>query len=341
MRPLRHLEPLQDGIRRFRKRRATTGLVLMYHRILPAGVDTWRLNVTPEHFAEHLQVLRATMRPTSLNALERGVRSGHVDERSVVVTFDDGYVNNLERGLPVLEAFDVPATVFVATGYTGSSREFWWDELEQLLVHEQALPSHLELRTSSFHRRWETGPGGAPGHDVSDRADKARPGSRVALFYDIWSALRPLPDPERREALAQISRSCGVAASLRPSYRAMTADEVVRLAGHPLMEIGAHTVTHPFLPELSQSAQLTELADSRTTLEQIVSRPVTSFSYPFGGWVPAMRPLVHEAGFTCATTGVEQTVWHRDHPLSVPRFMVEDWDGAEFERRLSEWCASH
>lgn len=339
MRPLRHLEPIKDGIRRFRKHGTATGLVLMYHRILPPGIDTWRLNVTPEHFAEHLQVLRATMRPSSLKALEAGIRNGQVDDRSVVVTFDDGYVNNLERGLPVLEAFDVPATVYVATGYTGGHREFWWDELEQRLVHEQALPPRLTVQTSSWRQEWETGT--ASGHDLSDRADKARPGSRVALFYDIWSALRSLEEGERREALAQIAQWCDRPAPVRPSYRAMTADEVATMAAHPLIEIGAHTVTHPFLPQLSASAQRTELRDSRMTLEQIVSGPVTSFSYPFGGWVPTMRSLVEDAGFTCATTGVEQTVWHGEHPLSVPRFMVEDWDGAEFERRLSAWRSQH
>lgn len=341
MRPLRHLEPFKDGLRRFRKRGAPTGLVLMYHRILPPGIDTWRLNVTPEHFAEHLQVLRSTMRPSSLRVLAAGIRSGSVDDRSVVITFDDGYVNNLERGLPVLEAFDVPATVFVATGYTGSRREFWWDELEQLLVHEKALPPRLTLQTSSWHREWETGTGAASGQDLSDRADKARPGSRVALFHDIWSALRALEENERQDALAQIVRWCGVPSSLRPSYRAMTADEVAAMAAHPLMEIGAHTVTHPYLPQLSPADQHTELVESRTALSQIVDSPVTSFSYPFGGWLPAIRPLVEDAGFTCATTGVERTAWRGDHPLSVPRFMVEDWDGAEFERRLSEWRRQH
>ena len=53
--------------------------------------------------------------------------------RSVVITFDDGYRDNLLVAKPILEEHGLPATVFVTTGYVGSNRDFWWDELESLL----------------------------------------------------------------------------------------------------------------------------------------------------------------------------------------------------------------
>lgn len=337
MRPLRHLEPIQHAIRRFRKRRATTGVVLMYHRILPPGVDAWRLNVSPRNFAEQLDVLRSKTRPVSLRSMAADVRSASVAARSVAVTFDDGYVNNLELGLPVLEKFDVPATVFVATGYTSSRREFWWDELEQLLVHERALPSRLTLAVGTWQREWELGSAADAGHDLSGTAPAAKPGSRLWAYHDIWLALRTLSDDARREALRQIGDWCGESATLRPSYRAMTPDEVASMAAHPLIEIGAHTVTHPWLTELPAPAQRQEILNSRGALETWLGAPVTSFSYPFGGWSPSMRTLLQKEGFEFATAVDEQTAWHRSHPFSIPRFMVEDWDGAEFERRLTHW----
>ena len=51
-----------------------------------------------------------------------------------MVTFDDGYADNLWNAKPLLERYDVPAAVFVTTGYAGQDREFWWDELETLLL---------------------------------------------------------------------------------------------------------------------------------------------------------------------------------------------------------------
>ena len=49
---------------------------------------------------------------------------------AVALTFDDGYVDNLVFGKPRLEAADLPATVFLATGYIDRFEPFWWDELQ-------------------------------------------------------------------------------------------------------------------------------------------------------------------------------------------------------------------
>ena len=341
MRPLRHLEPLQDAVRQFRKRRATTGVILMYHRVLPSGVDVWRLSVSPAHFSEQLAVLRSRAHPVALRSFVADIRSGRVGDRSVAVTFDDGYANNLELGVPALEAFDIPATVFVATGYTGGNREFWWDELEQLVVHGRALPARLELAVGAWRRQWDTGTAAEPGQDLSGTASSALPGTRLALYHDIWLALRTLPHATRRGALDQIGVWSRSATQARSTHRAMTADEVSTMAAHPLMEIGAHTVTHPHMTEVPASAQRSEVLESKARLEQIVNGPITSFSYPFGGWAPSMRPMVQTLGLESAATCVEQTVWRRSNPFSLPRFMVQDWDGAEFERRLSDWFSSH
>ena len=313
----------------------------MYHRVLPPGVDVWRLSVSPAHFAEQLDVLRSHARPVALRSLVADIRCGRVQDRSVALTFDDGYANNLELGVPALEAFDIPATVFVATGYTGGTREFWWDELEQLLVHGRVLPARLELVVGEWRHQWETGTAAEPGQDLSGIASSAVPGSRLALHHDIWLELRRLPHDTRREALAQVGAWARSATQARASHRAMTADEVSTMAAHPLMEIGAHTVTHPHMTEVPMSTQRNEVMESKARLEQMVNGPVKSFSYPFGGWAPPMRPMVQQLGLESAATCVEQTVWHRSNPFSLPRFMVQDWDGAEFERRLSDWFSSH
>jgi peptidoglycan/xylan/chitin deacetylase (PgdA/CDA1 family) len=104
-------------------------VILMYHRVDTTEVDPWRLAVHPDHFAEHLEVICAGFQPVSLERFARELATGRISPRSIVVTFDDGYRDNVINAQPLLEKHGVPATLFVATGYLDSGRDFWWEEL--------------------------------------------------------------------------------------------------------------------------------------------------------------------------------------------------------------------
>jgi len=108
-------------------------VILMYHRIANEAVDPWRLAVSPARFEEQLKVLRRTRHPLTLVDFVRRFKDGSLPAHAVALTFDDGYADNLLAAKPRLAAADVPATVFLATGYIDRPEEFWWDELARLL----------------------------------------------------------------------------------------------------------------------------------------------------------------------------------------------------------------
>ena len=91
-------------------------MILMYHRIAEPKLDAWGLCVTPSHFAEHLEVLADSARIVSLQELLEKYRGGGLAQRTAVLTFDDGYADNLHHAKSVLERYDAPATVFVTSG---------------------------------------------------------------------------------------------------------------------------------------------------------------------------------------------------------------------------------
>jgi peptidoglycan/xylan/chitin deacetylase (PgdA/CDA1 family) len=120
-------------LRRFRtrlwKRRGGTRqpVALLYHRVADLRADPHLLGISQKHFHDHLEVIRSDAKPRSLievvDALNRGC---DVDPATVVLTFDDGYADNLYNAKAGLEQHAIPATFFVTTAYVGSGREFRW-----------------------------------------------------------------------------------------------------------------------------------------------------------------------------------------------------------------------
>jgi peptidoglycan/xylan/chitin deacetylase (PgdA/CDA1 family) len=117
----------------------------------------------------------------------------------------------------------------------------------------------------------------------------------------------------------------------------MNLNELSDLAQSRLVEIGSHTVTHSALSALTPDRCRWELAESKRVLEDVVGRPVTAVSYPFGGVEDVgdlpIR-LAREAGFDVGCCSVEQTVTAGESAMWLPRLFVPNWNGEEFGRGL-------
>lgn len=317
----------------------------MYHRVAEVNSDPWSLGVTPRHFAEHLEVLRKLGRPVPLRRLSRALLDADFSDRPVALTFDDGYADNLHAAKPVLERHDVPATVFVASGYVGG-HEFWWDELERLLLRPGTLPKTLRLSIGGRYYDWELGYASHYGEDAYQRhrhwvaSSEDDPSPRHSLYRMLHRLLQPLPEDERRAALDELVDWSGAEAPSYPAHRPLSLPEVSDLEQGGLIEVGAHTVTHPLLSVTAMASQRDEIGESKTRLEEAVGHPVTSFAYPYGGYVAETVDLVREAGFERACSTFEDTVRRRADRFRLPRVEIQDWNGEEFARRLSRWLGA-
>jgi peptidoglycan/xylan/chitin deacetylase (PgdA/CDA1 family) len=318
------------------------GLILMYHRVAELDIDPWSLCVTPERFAEHLAVIQKIAHPISLQQLNLDRQQGTIPPRAVAISFDDGYADNLDRAKPLLEKYGIPATVFVSTGYLGAQREFWWDELDRILLKPGKLPPQLSLTIGDNLCEWELDTAtdysqSAYRQDRHCRAWEAQPGSRMFLYYSIWQALRNLAEIDRQPALAKIATWAKDDSSARANYLPLAVTELASLGSSDSIEIGAHTIWHPFLSAQPIGLQQAEIAQSKLALERILSQPVTSFSYPFGDRSAGTIELTKAAGFNYACSTQPDSVWQRSNCFDLPRFGVENWTGAEFAERLEMW----
>ncbi len=295
--------------------------ILLYHRVAKMESDPWSLCVTPEHFAEHLEVLRKCC----LIKLSQARSSGGIFDRAygrVAVTFDDGYADNIAQAAPLLERHGIPATLFIVTGYVGATREFWWDELEKIIFESDCLPP-TELIT--------------PDRNRSFALRLTRESARLPLYLSLYDFLQPLTHEVRLAMMDQLLQASRQTASVRPSHRMMTSDEIRKLAGNGLFEIGAHTTTHPKLSAQPIATQQDEVLGSKTWLEELIGKPVVSFAYPFGGsdhYTRSTVEVVRNSGFTYACTTAARRVEAADDPLELPRINMTDMSGEEFEKLL-------
>jgi peptidoglycan/xylan/chitin deacetylase (PgdA/CDA1 family) len=314
----------------------------MYHRVADLPADPQRLAVTPRHFAEHLEVVRSRYRPLRLAELAMALERGQVPRRAVVLTMDDGYADNLLVARPLLESHGLPATVFVASGYVGSGRRFWWDELERIVLRPGTLPSRLRLNGGGRSREYEVHrprytQGDYDRHRAWHVESAEDPTTRHRLYRTLYHDLYRASVEERDLALDELRACLEAPPETGSSDRPLMVDELVELARSPFVDIGAHGLTHAPLAQLPLAAQRHEIQDSRRQLEQIIGRPVTAFGYPHGDATAETVQLVRQAGFACAGASEAEPVTRWSERYRLPRMLVRDWDGGELARRLHGW----
>jgi peptidoglycan/xylan/chitin deacetylase (PgdA/CDA1 family) len=305
----------------------------MYHRVATLGSDRWGLSVRPENFAEQLQVLKERFTVLSAKELSSRLKAGNLPRRGIVLTFDDGYADNLLAAKPLLAASGLPATLFLASGAVDAEREFWWDELECLLDHEEALPDVLTLTIQGRNERFRRKPRGKTDCPVGCWIVENTEGD---LYVHLWRRLRSLAAAEQEMLLSGLASEIGIKRVARPDYRTLTRVEASELMRGGLFELGAHTVSHPALSVHPSTFQNTEICESKREIEHQFDLPVTHFAYPYGDYSPETVRLLTANGFLGAFTTNRSLVTAEANPWELPRYQVRDWNGDRFDEELSK-----
>lgn len=286
--------------------------ILLYHRVINIEPDTWKLAVTPEHFEEQIRFLKEHY---SIIGFDDDWRE--VKEKSVIITFDDGYFDFYQYVVPILEKYHVPATVFVSTGNLDSEKEFWWDELERLLIVNPDCPTQIvfsgkEYRTGNMEEKSKTA-------------------------YAIHPVLKAMEPDERELALSQLEQITRNRVLPRRNYRVMTSDELRKTASSDMVTVGGHTVTHNSLAFERTDQQTQEIVESKRIIEEITGRKINVFSYPFGGkedYDYNTLRIVEEAGYEKAAAvrnGIEDNA---SCGYEICRNGIQDMPLVDFARNM-------
>ena len=314
----------------------TRGTVLLYHRVAEIEPDPQLLCVTPSHFEQHLQVLSDYYYPLSLRELRVSIEKRQIPLNSVVVTFDDGYADNLWHAAPLLEKYGIPGTVFVTSGLVGKSKETISDTLERIFLVSKSLPEVLTLQIDGKPYKWflENCPPNLGPWNITSEYDRS---PRHSCYRDFHRILRPMSAKYREDILLELFAWSGCPPVGRRERLTVDPDELLQINHSGLIEIGSHGVNHLMMSKQTLKDQEFELNSSKRELEEILGCPVTSFAYPYGGKdavnSETMR-LVRKQGYALACDNVPGAVKPRSNVYAIPRLLVRNWNGDEFAKRL-------
>ncbi|MFT6915423.1 MAG: peptidoglycan/xylan/chitin deacetylase (PgdA/CDA1 family) [Motiliproteus sp.] len=288
--------------------------IVIYHSVV-AHKDPMRPDVPDlAEFQWQMELLQQQFNPLSMSDAIKGLRAGTLPPRAVCVTFDDGYLDNLEVALPILQRTGVPATVFIATHFC-QGENMWNDRLIDLV-------SQIPGERADF-----SGVGCAE-MELGSLEQKRQASSK------LLNTLKYNPPMQRLEQVAALYQHFDLAEA---PAKMMSADQILRLS-QAGVEIGAHTVDHPILKVLSAAEQYRQIDESKRYLEAIIKKPVIGFAYPNGkpgvDYDQVAVEHLHQLGFDYAVSTAWGTNTATDSLLELKRFTPWEKTGLGFQRRL-------
>lgn len=317
-----------------------TALVLIFHRVADLERDPQLLAVSPERFDAQMALLATRHPVVSLGDLAEGIRANALPDKAIAVTFDDGYADNLEHAAPILDRHGVPATVFVSSGYVRSGREFWWDELERLVLASDELPSAISLVSHGLSYEWSADQAPVPPSDPRWNVSLPDANARERLYRELHALMRPMTTPARDAILAELRALVGADSTARSTHRPLTSAEVTRLDAFGGIEVAGHTVDHAVLATLDDNEQRRQIAEDREDLGEMCSREIGLFSYPYGAladYTDRTVEIVRDVGYRAACSNHTGVVKPRTDPFRIPRHLVRNWDAETLAERIDRW----
>ena len=246
---------------------------------------------------EYLRVLSRRYRFISLaGAVE--MLQGHkpVQPYSMVLTFDDGYRNNLTHALPILRYYNVPATFFVPTGFLDNRRPFWFDRLDYAL--QQGPVNGREVKVGSFTMRLDGSNREALDESYKQfrRAAKKQQMSDLEFLREMEQLTAQL-ETESGQALADIQEE--------DNWSAIMTWEQIEAIKNGDVTIGSHTVDHIRLDLVDVELAYAQLVSSKRDIETHTGKPCLWICYPSGSFTDETITLAQECGYMCGLTTEE------------------------------------
>ena len=295
-------------------------LVLNYHRIGDRDTtefDRGVYSATPEEFERQVTYIQSRFEIITLEEVTEKVTSGKpFGGPKILLTFDDGYIDNYELAFPILRSLGAQATFFLVSDYLQAPTVPWWDKIAYLIRN-----AHPRGRTLRLHYPTET----------SFHLTRT---NREQVIRSVLNLYKLEATKDTDLFLAQLEEACQIGHPFPSNTRMFLTSDQAKEMIQGGMAIGGHTRTHRILGKLTPEEQKAEVEHSVEELTRELGIRIDSFSYPVGSQVAfndASKRALQEHNFQTAFSfyGGLNKAGSID-PLDIRRFGVES--NAPFHR---------
>ncbi len=308
-------------------------LVLMYHRILPQDDPRSQLEepgmiVTPETFRMHMSLIKQHFDVLPLSLWIKRKHNGEtLPTRCCAITFDDGWADNYEFAYPILQEFNLPATIFLVSDMVGSKQLFWPERLAHVLGE---IAQHCPEKWGHPCLQW------IKHKNVS--YDYASVPPDQEQLSELIQRVKNLPDDEIHAHIDSIEDELKLNIKTNPSI--LNWQQMTEMSQSGLIEAGSHTCRHIRLGDgQSEEVLQQEIIQSKSQIEKQLGQSVDAFCYPNGDYSPRAVELVKQ-NYQCAVTtsngwNTINTNEHLLHRIGVHEDISAD--KTAFLAKLSGW----
>ncbi len=286
----------------------------MYHRILLKANPLHNFGTNEIVFDAEMAALAEVFSVLPLAEAVELMRAGALPARAVAITFDDGYRDNVELALPILQRHRLTATFFISTGLLDGG----------IMFHDAVAEAIQRCNAESVDLSW-LGLGILPLN---------APQLRGAAIGRIAAQIKPVASCRRREMTQRLAEQLGVEL---PNNLMMNSDHVrqLALAG---MDVGGHTRDHPILTSISDEAVREQITSNKRDLESLSDRRVHLFAYPNGkpdqDYATRHTGIVRDCGYEAAVTTAFGSGGIETDLMQIPRIAPWEMSTRAFVMRL-------
>lgn len=295
--------------------------ILMYHGFCRS--DEVELNtgkhVLIDEFEQQLQYLCENYTPISLSKFLASRKSRKkLPPHSVVLTFDDGFLSNYTLAFPLLEKYQVPAIIYLATEFINKKKLVWTDRVELAIRETKRSDAGLQLSKITNI------------NELKHESDVVK----LTALVNGW--LKRQKTDKKNQLVKQIINVLEVNEStwcVPETMLPLDLGSIQNMQASNLIEFGAHTQTHPVLSHCSAVTLEKEIKGSKLDVEKIIKGSCIHFAYPNGGKSDFTQPVlsvVKDSGFESSVTTVMGENDQYTDPYMLNRIGV--FQGLTFEQ---------